>query len=214
MLNIYRLGVTSDMQRYFNYQSEKTFDRFQNVTNLTVFYHISREKCQFYFSHVTSLILENTSYSPTSRLDTKVLKMFVNLSNHKHAIDSYYHSMDHSCNLKQFCEIFSDLEELRCNLLNRCENFLFLLTSLPKLSFVTVESSKFTYSLELDWLEEYQLCGRIIRDYHQDQSKHFIIIFPEIEFLDLLSIDLKRIYWKYHIRRVFSTEGLSCGVNH
>lgn len=90
--------------------------------------------------------------------------------------DSSDYFMDHSLDLKQFCDIFSNLEELQCNI-DQYDSFLFLLKSLPKLSLVTVFSPRFPSHSVIDWPEEYQLGGKIIRDFHQQKSQHLSIWF-------------------------------------
>ena len=68
--------------------------------------------------------------------------------------DSSDCSMDHLFDLKQFCEIFSNLEELRCNI-DQYDSFLFLLKSLPKLSCITVFSLTFPCDSILKWSEQH-----------------------------------------------------------
>jgi hypothetical protein len=78
--------------------------------------------------------------------------------------DSRNSSMDDSCDLKQFCKIFSNLEQLSCNL-DQLQSLLFLVKHLPKLSRITTFSFIFTCD-SVYWLENWQLCGRNIHDFN------------------------------------------------
>jgi len=170
------------------------------VTNLILYQKTIKNKCEFYFSNVESLILENELKPPECREDRYLdeehfpsLKMIMNLNNLKHLTISskckmnmlrlllvilkqssqlssltiipdalrvlftsdelcrylnkmikkldIYQKCDNTLNepdiITEFCEVFSNLEQLTCNI--RKGNYLLsLLKKLPKLSFLNI----------------------------------------------------------------------------
>jgi hypothetical protein len=77
--------------------------------------------------------------------------------------------IDKRCNLKKFCQTFTNLEQLICKL-DQQDSFLFLLQNLPKLSYINIFSSSFTRMLNIDSLKELNLSGKYISDYDRHRE--------------------------------------------
>jgi hypothetical protein len=190
--NTYRLTLCSN--KLIN-----NFHTFDNVTDLTLCYEATREKCVYYFSNVVSLKLE-TTFVGSKQNDNHILRieyiksitMIINFYNLKHLdISSYFaietsslleifkqtsqlssitinpfilstlfddeelcnylnkmikkmniykfghDSFNNSNEVEQFCEIFSNIEQLICNI-NHIDQLAILLNQSPKLSSITV----------------------------------------------------------------------------
>jgi hypothetical protein len=91
--------------------------------------------------------------------------------------ENHNSSMDDSCDLNQFCRTFSNIEQLSCNL-DQLDSLLFLVKHLPKLLRITTFSFRFTCD-SVYWLENRQLGGRNITDFHHDSSKYLTIWFTK-----------------------------------
>ena len=221
--------LTSCTGRYRN-ELMNNIDTFVNVVNLSMNPEVLTEKCQYYFSHVTSLKFGDLSIYSSNCWALKhieYLKMVVNCSNIKHLTISKSYSLqetsvllelmkkapqlssiainpclllqlfndDELCKYlnktiekleiylegedlfsnsnrrNQFCKAFTNIQQLICKI-DQPDSLLFLLKSLPKLSYIKVCKTSYWFLFHLfNFGHEIQKMGiRIITQMNVENS--------------------------------------------
>jgi hypothetical protein len=84
--------------------------------------------------------------------------------------------LDNSHKINRFCEVFSNLEHLSCEISER-NSLLFLLQNLSKLTTINAHSKVSTFREEISWLEEetHKLGIKIITEFHDYSCKNLSI---------------------------------------